>query len=207
MGAGANIPKDEFVDDLRDSDEYGLSESDIDDKIFQENIDDVGGDDECGDPNVIESEDDYPSGKDSDEDYDNKSSVPVGGLARRREPDELVPKQKKKSRGKPKIDPTKLRRHQATIKCSKCGVEGHNKRYCPLNNAPEIPTQGEDYSQLTQETCTQVPSKLQQAPVKETSAKNHIIFSQLLFLVVVSGGDDSDVVVDNSGTTAHGGGQ
>ncbi|XP_057804127.1 uncharacterized protein LOC131019566 [Salvia miltiorrhiza] len=54
-------------------------------------------------------------------------------FARRKEPDEKVEKLKKKR----KIE---LRRRQRTLKCKKCGVEGHNSVTCGrdevMNNLP-----------------------------------------------------------------------
>ncbi|KAL8535900.1 hypothetical protein ACS0TY_011519 [Phlomoides rotata] len=56
--------------------------------------------------------------------------------ARRREPDELPPK--RKMTAKPIINRFRVKRQQKTIKCSKCGLTGHNKKLCcnliPLAN-------------------------------------------------------------------------
>ncbi|KAK6134021.1 hypothetical protein DH2020_032239 [Rehmannia glutinosa] len=54
-----------------------------------------------------------------------------------------------------------MRRHQRTLKCSTCGVDGHNKRACTytsLQHPPEIP---DALSQLSTEHVRQMPPKLQ----------------------------------------------
>ncbi|KAG8368016.1 hypothetical protein BUALT_Bualt15G0001400 [Buddleja alternifolia] len=65
--------------------------------------------------------------------------------ARRMEVDEVQPKQKKRSRGKPKLvnNPFKLKRQQKTCICSKCGGEGHNQtnKKCPMFRPAENPSE------------------------------------------------------------------
>ncbi|KAL0453344.1 UNVERIFIED_CONTAM: hypothetical protein Slati_1312500 [Sesamum latifolium] len=56
--------------------------------------------------------------------------------SRRREPDEVVLKQKKRGRGKSQ---NRLKRVQTTVKCSNCGQEKHNARRCPLKKSNTMP--------------------------------------------------------------------
>ncbi|KAG8391145.1 hypothetical protein BUALT_Bualt01G0157400 [Buddleja alternifolia] len=66
-------------------------------------------------------------------------------IARRMEVDEVQLKQKKRSRGKPKLvnNPFKLKRQQKTCICSKCGGEGHNQtnKKCPMFRPAENPSE------------------------------------------------------------------
>ncbi|XP_012845793.1 PREDICTED: uncharacterized protein LOC105965781 [Erythranthe guttata] len=65
--------------------------------------------------------------------------------ARRRELDEPEKKKRKISRGKPKVikNAYQLKRQQKTLKCSQCGVEGHNKRACKMRDDNSKATQTE----------------------------------------------------------------
>ncbi|XP_073152374.1 uncharacterized protein [Henckelia pumila] len=53
--------------------------------------------------------------------------------ARCRESDEQPQKRRKRNKGKPQLieNANKMKRQQHTLKCSRCGAEGHNKRTCP----------------------------------------------------------------------------
>ncbi|KAL2235717.1 UNVERIFIED_CONTAM: hypothetical protein Sindi_1303900, partial [Sesamum indicum] len=69
--------------------------------------------------------------------------------SRRREPDEIVSKQKKNGKGKPQ---NRLKRVQKTVKCNKCGKEKHNAQRCPLKNLEEdtqVENEADDKNILT----------------------------------------------------------
>ncbi|KAL3644998.1 hypothetical protein CASFOL_010178 [Castilleja foliolosa] len=67
---------------------------------------------------------------------------------RRREPDEIVSKKRKRIRVRGSVNPNKTRRQQTSIHCSVCGVEGHNKRYCPLTKEPAATGDGGESSKV-----------------------------------------------------------
>ncbi|KAG8364885.1 hypothetical protein BUALT_Bualt18G0045100 [Buddleja alternifolia] len=74
-------------------------------------------------------------------------------VTRRFESSEVKQTTKKRSRGKPKKkskDANKLKRQQTTVKCGKCGGEGHNKKnpLCPLKVNTNNTTQNDAFSEI-----------------------------------------------------------
>ncbi|KAG8363372.1 hypothetical protein BUALT_Bualt19G0015500 [Buddleja alternifolia] len=95
-------------------------------------------------------------------------------VTRRFESGEVKQTIKKRSRGKPKKkskDANKLKRQQTTVKCGKCGGEGHNKKnpLCPLKVNTNNTTQNDAFSEIAVELDNSTECKKKVAFLRSTT--------------------------------------
>ncbi|GER52292.1 cleavage and polyadenylation specificity factor subunit 4, partial [Striga asiatica] len=88
------------------------------------------------------------SGQCERKDFEAEVGVKAGGQL---EPDEVVPKEKKRRKRQKCVNPHKIPRQKSVITCSNCGAKGHNKNHCKSTSLGVMSSQTEFASQLTQE--------------------------------------------------------